>query len=127
MKKIAILTCLKSAGSCCTGAACLEAFYNRKGGFGQYIGEELQLVAFCHCNGCESILDTDNGMKEKLERILSIHPDAVHLGVCTLKGDAGRCGTIVEFIKIFIENGIQVIDGTHSSSRLLNIGVPVTL
>ena len=126
MKKIAILTCLKSV-NCCTGAACLTAFYNRSGAFQQYVDEELELTTFCHCNGCDSILEQDNGMQEKLERILKIHPDAVHLGVCTLKQETDRCKTVEKFIKIFQDNGIAVIDGTHSSSRLHNIGKQITV
>lgn len=126
MKKIIILTCLKAAKSC-TGAACLKAFNNRSGGFGQYQGEELELEAFCHCNGCDSVFEQDEGMKEKLDRILSISPDAVHLGVCTVHRDTGkRCETIEKLIDFFRDNNITVIDGTHNSSRLPNIGMPIT-
>ena len=49
-------------------------------------------------------------MQEKLERILKIHPDAVHLGVCTLKQETDQCKTVEKFIKIFQDNGIAVID-----------------
>lgn len=125
-KKIVILTCLKATNGC-TGAACLTAFHNRSGAFQQYLDEELELMAFCHCNGCGSVLEQDSGMQEKLERILKIHPDAVHLGVCTLKKETGRCKTIEQFIKIFQDNGIPVIDGTHNSPRLPNIGTPITI
>ncbi len=123
-KKIVILTCLKSV-DCCTGAACLAAFNNRTGAFQRYQAEELELSAFFHCNGCNSVLEQDNGLLEKLDRILKIHPDAVHLGVCTLKKETGRCKTIEQFIKVFQDNGIAVIDGTHSSPRLPNIGMPI--
>ena len=127
MKKIVILTCLKATG-CCTGAACLTAFYNRSGGFRPYQGEELELAAFCHCNGCESMPEQDAGMQEKMERILKIHPDAVHLGVCTLRKDTGRrCETIAKLVKAFQDSGIAVIDGTHSSPRLPNLGTPITI
>lgn len=125
MKKIVILTCLKSV-TCCTGAACLAAFNNRSGAFQQYQSEELELAAFCHCNGCDSILEQDDGMQEKTERILKIHPDAVHVGVCTLCGDTGeRCKTVKKLIKIFQDNRITVINGTHSSSGFSDIGTPV--
>lgn len=124
-KRIVILTCLKSV-DCCTGAACLAAFNNRTGAFRQYQTEALELSAFFHCNGCESVLEQDSGMQEKLERILKIRPDAVHLGVCTLKNETGRCKTIEQFITVFQDNGIAVIDGTHSSPLLPNIGIPIT-
>lgn len=105
----------------------MAAFHNRTGAFRQYQAEELELSAFCHCNGCDSELKADKGMQEKLERILQIHPEAVHLGVCTLKENGERCKTIEQFIKIFQDNGIAVIDGTHSSSLLTSIGMPITL
>lgn len=103
----------------------MAAFNNRTGAFQQYQTEELELSAFFHCNGCNSVLEQDNGLLEKLDRILKIHPDAVHLGVCTLKKETGRCKTIEQFIKVFQDNGIAVIDGTHSSPRLPNIGMPI--
>lgn len=121
-KKIVILTCLKSVDYC-TGAACLTAFNCGSGAFRQYQNEELELAAFCHCNGCASIVAQDQGMQEKIERILKIHPDAVHLGVCTLHKETGkRCETINTLVNIFRDNGISVVDGTHNSSRLPDIG-----
>ena len=50
MKNIAILTCLK-ANDVCTGASCLDAFYNKKGFFTQYTNDDTKLVAFWTCNG----------------------------------------------------------------------------
>ena len=48
MKKIVILRCLKS-NDVCTGASCLQAFYDRTGKFKVYdIDENLQLAAFFH-------------------------------------------------------------------------------
>ena len=104
----------------------MTAWNNKTGAFQQYQAEELELLAFCYCNGCGSILEQDNGMQEKLKRILQIHPDAVHLGVCTLNEKGERCKVIQKFIEIFQNNDIAVIDGTHSSSRLYNIGMPIT-
>lgn len=127
MKTIVIFTCLKSTANC-TGASCLTALHNRTGAFRQYQGEPLELAAFCHCNGCSSTLEQDSGMQEKIERILTIHPDAVHFGICTLRKDTGqRCKTIEKFIKLFQQNGIAVINGTHSSPRLSDIGNSITI
>ena len=55
MKNIAILTCLK-ANDVCTGASCLDAFYNKKGFFTQYTNDDTKLVAFWTCNGCDEVL-----------------------------------------------------------------------
>ena len=60
MKKIAILTCIKS-NSVCTGASCLKAMNERTRSFAPYKGEPLQLMAFLHCNGCACDYDTDPG------------------------------------------------------------------
>ena len=99
MKKIVMLTCLK-ANRVCTGAACLQAFNSKTKTFARY-QEPLELEAFFRCNGCDAqgIGVWDEGMEEKVERLLSLHPDVVHLGVCTkekrptLSADSacGRC------------------------------------
>ena len=69
MKNIAILTCLK-ANDVCTGASCLDAFYNKKGFFTQYTNDDTKLVAFWTCNGCDEVLlNNQEGLLEKLERI----------------------------------------------------------
>ena len=126
MKKIAILNCLKSAGNSCTGAACLQAFYRRTGAFEQYAGEELELTAFFQCNGCGANAEDSPGLQKKINRILEIHPDAVHVGVCTSTRDGTRCNEIQEMIGVFLENGIPVLDGTHSSALLTHPGAPVS-
>ncbi len=125
MKKIAMLTCLDAARSVCTGAGCLQAFNGKSGAFEQYGAEELELSAFFHCNGCENASTEDPGMQEKLERILSIQPDAVHLGVCTIRKDGTRCPVIRQYTDFFLSHGIRVINGTHGSSTVPNIGEPV--
>lgn len=123
MQRIALLTCMKSVTDNCTGAACMKAFYSRTGAFAQYQAESMELAAFFCCNGCGGELSQDAGLQEKVDRILAIHPDAVHLGVCTLKKDTGeRCGVIAQLADTFLENGIRVVNGTHSSPRLQDIG-----
>ncbi len=71
MKRIAILTCLKAC-QVCTGAACLSAWNQRSRGFARYQGEEVQLSAFLHCNGCATSPLEDAGMREKLDRLVSL-------------------------------------------------------
>lgn len=52
-------------------------------------------------------------MEEKLERLISIKPDAVHLGVCTKLKDGTRCPTIERIAKRLEEEGAHIVDGTH--------------
>lgn len=112
MKRIATLTCHDASGTVCTGAGCLSAFNARTGTFAAYAGEAVELVAFLQCNGCQTPI-TDAGLTEKLERIFSLHPDAVHVGVCTKKPDGSRCSTIKTIMNQLSGWGIPCIDGTH--------------
>ena len=115
MKKIAILTCLK-ANDVCTGASCLEAFFKKKAFFNQYKKEDIKLVAFWTCN--EEVLLNQEGLKEKLERILSMKTEIVHIGVCTkIKDEHSKkeifCPKIEEIIRYLKDNNIKIIFGTH--------------
>lgn len=112
MKKTAILTCLDAVGSVCTGAGCMSAFNQRKGSFSKY-EEDLELVAFFQCNGCDSDVMTDKGIIEKIERIVKINPDAIHVGVCTMKRDGTRCESITTLMNYLQSQGIEIISGTH--------------
>lgn len=113
MKKIVMLTCLK-ANRVCTGAACLQAFNSKTKAFARY-QEPLELEAFFRCNGCDAqgIGVWDEGMEEKVERLLSLHPDAVHLGVCTKEKSGRRCPLIQRVADALSEAGAVIVDGTH--------------
>ena len=117
MKKIAILRCLHS-NDVCTGAACLKAFNDKSGSFSAYKNEELQLVAFWACNGCrECRVENEIGLEEKLQRIISIKTDIVHVGVCTkqrsVNGIRQTCPTIKELCNRIEASGIKIVQGTH--------------
>lgn len=118
MKKIAILTCLK-ANDVCTGASCLEAFFKKEAFFNQYKKEDIKLVAFWTCNGCEEVLlNNQEGLNEKLERILSMKTEIVHIGVCTkIKDEHSKkeilCPKVEEIIRYLKDNNIKIIFGTH--------------
>ena len=113
MKKIAILNCLR-ANRVCTGAACMQAFNQRTRGFERYQGEELELVAFMRCSGCDAPADENAGMIEKLERLVSIGTEVLHIGKCTVKRDAqAECPIIQRSAEILESKGIQVVRGTH--------------
>ena len=118
MKKIVILRCLRSEGNC-TGAACFQAFNNRSSQFARYGDEEIQLVAFMACNGCRKLtLGDSSGLEEKIERILSIKPDVVHVGICckTRTDDNEYCPEVLRLVDIFRNHGIEIVWGTHSGS-----------
>ncbi len=112
MKRIAILTCLKS-NQVCTGASCLATLNGRRKSFARYSGEEVELMAFWHCNGCACDYEKDAGLAEKLERIQKIGVDTVHLGICTDKRDNGECPQITWIAAMLERAGIEVVRGTH--------------
>lgn len=119
MKKVAMLVCKNAVGNKCTGSGCMRAFNNKTGIFERYSQEELELQAFFQCNGCEKSLDEDEGLKKKVERILELQPDSVHVGMCTIKKDIQKhCETIKNMTQIFKESGIEVVNGTHNSELL---------
>lgn len=109
MKKIVILACQK-ANTVCTGAGCLKAFNQKTKSFARYQNEEIELEAFFRCNGCDV---WDDGMQEKLERLIFLQPDAVHMGICTKYKDGTRCPTIKRIVDALSEIGAVPVDGTH--------------
>lgn len=115
MKKIAILTCLKSNNNC-TRASCLQAFYNKTGYFSKYKDEEIKLVALWTCQGCmDNRLYDEEGFKEKIQRIFAIGTDTVHIGVCCItRNDMIFCKEIKKICEILNENNIKIVFGTHN-------------
>lgn len=118
MKRIAILRCLQS-NDVCTGAACLSAFFQQKDSFTAYQGEEINLTAFFSCNGCGKIaLKNDEGMQEKLDHLVQMHTDVVHIGICCFHKDKrGRsclCPIIRTLVGELETRRISVVLGTHS-------------
>lgn len=114
MTKVAILTCLKAC-QICTGASCLAAWNSRTRNFAQYAGQDAELVAFMHCNGCDKDPAIDPGMQEKLERLAQIGVDRVHLGVCTRteQADHSRCPRIQNIVDRLEAQGVAIVEGTH--------------
>ena len=94
-------------------------FYNKKGFFTQYDSDDTKLVAFWTCNGCDEVLlNNQEGLLEKLERILSIKTDIVHVGICTEIIDKQTqkkvlCPKIQEIVDFLQKNNIKVVFGTH--------------
>ena len=117
MKRIVILRCLGS-NNVCTGAACLKAFNKKTGAFARYGEEPLELEAYWSCNGCgDCHFKYQEGIEEKLERIISLKPDAVHVGLCvkqrTQDGQVVTCKTIAEIFDILYASGLTIVEGTH--------------
>lgn len=117
MKHIVILRCLRS-NNVCTGAACLKAFNKKTGAFARYGEEPLELEAYWSCNGCgDCHFKYQEGIEEKLERIIGLKPDAVHVGVCvkqhTDNGDEVTCSVIEEICERLQASGLTIVEGTH--------------
>ena len=117
MKRIVILRCLRS-NNVCTGAACLKAFNKKTGAFARYGEEPLELEAYWSCTGCgDCHFKYQEGIEEKLERIIGLKPDAVHVGVCvkqrTDNGDEVTCKTIEEICERLEAAGLKIVEGTH--------------
>ena len=126
MKKIAVLRCLRVSASC-TGSGCLRALNEKTGAFERYgdetlferYGDEtLQAAAVFTCNGCgENKLPNQEGINKKVERIIKMQPDALHLSNCTMPKDENGnrviCPVIKELEDKFTAAGIDVVRGTH--------------
>ena len=108
IKKIAILYCNKS-GRVCTGAACFRSFYDRKKNFTQYEGQEVELSAYFHCNGCEADKLADPGFTEKLERMKQENVDKVHIATCIVH----KCEQLDLLKQALASQGISYEELTH--------------
>ncbi len=111
MKRIAVLTCLE-ATHICSGASCFSALNNRRAFFADYAGEQIELVAFFHCNGCAADYDNDAEYLEKIERVCAERPDVIHVGKCTYYKGA-LCPVIGRMIDYFKKRDIPIVIGTH--------------
>lgn len=111
MKKIAMLTCLKSTGIC-SSASCFRALNNREKHFEIYKGEEVEFCAFFHCNGCDCDYENDKAFEEKMERLISLNLDALHKGACTYPKGV-ECEVIKKISERLEQSGVKIIQGTH--------------
>ncbi|HLR20991.1 MAG TPA: CGGC domain-containing protein [Tissierellaceae bacterium] len=105
--KIAIGMCGKTSGKC-SSMGCFRAYNNKDKHFTVYKDIETELMAFFSCNLC-----FENG-EEKLNnianRLKKNRVDKLHLGACALKCKEDR---LKEIKKVFIDLGIDVVEGTH--------------
>lgn len=96
----------------------MQALHKKTGTFAMYGDEALELEAFWSCNGCDDCkLKNQAGIEEKVERIVSLKVDAVHVGVCTkqhnVQGEQVTCKKILDICERLRESGIKIVDGTH--------------
>lgn len=118
MKKIAVLRCLRTSNNC-TGSGCLKAFNNKTNAFAAYEAEATELAAFLNCSGCGDVRLPDNeaGVQKKLDRLVAIGVETVHLSDCTRKKDAQgekhECPQITKMAEYLTQQGITVVRGTH--------------
>lgn len=116
MKNIAILRCIRAEENC-IGALCLKVFNGKGAFFERYRDEDIQLVAFMTCNGCEGMAFVgDAGIQEKLARLVSIGTNVVHIGMCcqTRTKSRQKCEKIEEIVKFLQAHKIDVVWGTHN-------------
>ncbi len=109
MKKIMIFICGEVSKKC-SANGCFRTFNERVDAFGEYgPDDEIQLVAFNTCPGCEeSPLDN---LKSKIGKIKKSGADTVHISTCI----RGRCDNYDAFAEILGEAGFDVIGYTHGS------------
>lgn len=118
MKKIAIIRCLRTSNTC-SGSGCMKAFNNRDKMFSQYGEEPIELTAFLNCSGCgaEEMPNSEASFKKKLDRLVDLGIDVVHMSGCTNKKDAQgekrECPIITKAAEYLQEHGITIVRGTH--------------
>ena len=115
MIKIGTLTCLHS-NNVCARVGCLKAFQNRSDFFKEYSSDTF-LDAMMTCNGCKSANpkepDEDEGILEKIDRLVSEEIRVMHVGACRLDGRKMECPRITKICEMIEARGIQVVRGTH--------------
>ena len=108
MKKIAIYVCGEISKTC-TANGCLNAFNEKKDSFADYAFEQLELVSFNTCNGCDKA--PVESLELKIEKFKKAEVDTVHLSTCI----RGRCDHYETFAEMLSES-FNVIGYTHGSA-----------
>lgn len=107
MKNIAILQCEK-AGNTCTAAGCFRCFNEKSKAFERYQGQDVQMMGFFQCNGCDADQLTDERFAKKLNRMKE-HDCTVHLAFCVMQDCEKK-----EILKQALNNaGLEWVEGTH--------------
>lgn len=109
--RLAILSCLK-ASEVCSGSACFRALNTRTASFNVYKEKDIEVIAFFHCNGCGCNYETDADYSEKMDTLIKLNPDVVHIGKCSLS-NLKECPVITMMAEKLENNGILIKRGTH--------------
>lgn len=106
-KNIAVVRC-DIVSEVCSGVGCLNAFFERKAYFQNYV-ENARIIGFFTCGGCPG-----RRIPRLLKSLKKYNLQVVHLASCLLfEGDYPKCphkGAIIEMIN---KNGLEVVEGTH--------------
>lgn len=81
MNKIAILSCAKSAASCCC-VDCLRFLAERDRSFSAYAGQEVQIAGLTTCCGCDTDPLTDEVFASKIAHLVKAGVTEVHVSAC---------------------------------------------
>lgn len=114
MNKIAILSCAKSAATCC-GVDCLRFFAERERSFAAYANRPVQLAGLTLCCGCEVDPGEDAAFEGKLDHLIKAGVAQVHVSACVTsqKKNCPRKDKMFEMIRdrgmevCYIERGIE--------------------
>jgi len=90
----------------CTANGCFKALNNKADAFQGY-NNEMKLVSYNTCSGCE---DGIQNLHEMIKKFKKASVDTVHLSTCI----RGRCDNYQEFAKILSQD-FDVIGYTHGS------------
>lgn len=107
-EKIAVMHCRK-IGRDCTGSGCFSAFYEHRGAFAQWQGQDVQLAAFFDCSGCDADKHSDPDFLKKLNRLKELNIRCLHLATCCVK----HCQQLSEIQAELGKEGIPFVTGSH--------------
>lgn len=105
--KIAIGMCGKTSRKCST-MGCFRAYNNKDKHFEVYKDIETELISFFNCHLCFE--DGEENLLKIAKRLKDNNLEKLHLGACAVKCKENN---LEEIKKIFIDLGIEVIEGTH--------------
>lgn len=106
MNKIAILSCQKSAASCCA-VDCLRFLAERERSFRAYAGQEVQLAGATTCCGCESDPRIDENFAKKMDHLLKAGVTEVHVSAC-VTAEKKKCPQKNHMLEVIQAHGMKV-------------------
>ncbi len=111
MKRIAILVSLETS-KICSSIGCFNALNNRKATFERYKDDEIEVVAFFSVDDLNDNFENDEDFIKKVDRLIEIKPDIVHVAVCLMK--KMNTNSSVKYTLDKVKNAnIEIVVGTH--------------